>query len=313
MSSDHVIEIQGLAHAYNGRPALVDLHFSISRGEIFGLLGPNGSGKTTLFRILSTLLVPTSGDARIFGMSVRLNPGGVRQRIGVVFQSPSVDGKLTTSENLRHQGHLYGLRGKVLRERMSDVLERFSLSDRAHDRVETLSGGLRRRVEIAKAMLHRPGLLLLDEPSTGLDPGARHDLWTYLEAVRAESGFESSSTTIVFTTHLMEEAERCERVGIMDRGTLVALDTPAALKAQIGGDAITVQSREPERLCQSLRQRFGGEPTVIGDTVRVERQSGHTFIAELVEAFPGLISSVMVRRPTLEDVFIQRTGHRFDT
>jgi len=312
MSGNDIIEVEGLSHHYNARPALLDFHLTVGAGEIVGLLGPNGSGKTTVFRILSTLLVPTSGHARIFGFDVRQDQAAVRRRIGVVFQSPSVDGKLTTLENLRHQGHLYGLRGKVLRERISEVLERFGLADRANDLVETLSGGLRRRVEIAKALLHRPGVLLLDEPSTGLDPGARRDLWACLETMRAESGAGRPPTSILLTTHLMDEADGCDRLAILDNGILVALDTPANLKAQIGGDVITVQTHESEKLCQSLRVRFGGEPTVVGDTVRVERENGHAFIPELVEAFPAMITAITVRRPTLEDVFIQRTGHRFE-
>jgi ABC-2 type transport system ATP-binding protein len=304
--ADGIVEIKDLTHRYGERVALDGVTFDVRAGEIFGLLGPNGGGKTTLFRILSTQLVPTSGTARVFGFDVARRAREVRRRIGVVFQSQSVDPKLTVAENLRHQGHLYGLRGASLNVRIEEMLARFGLAERARERAEKLSGGLRRRVEIAKAMLHRPALLLLDEPTTGLDIGARHDLWEYLESLREVAG-----VTIMLTTHTMEEAESCERILLLDRGKTLALDTPAALKAEIGGDVVAAQTREPEKLREKIRARFGGESTVVGDTVRIERERGHEFVTELIEAFPGEIEAVTLSKPTLEDVFIQRTGHRF--
>lgn len=306
MNSTPAIAVDNLTHFYGSRPALEALTFAVAPGEIFGLLGPNGGGKTTLFRILSTLLVPTRGQARVFGQDVTREPLSVRRRIGVVFQSPSLDRKLTPPENLRHQGHLYGLRGKALAERSQAMLERLGLADRCHDRVETLSGGLRRRVELAKGLLHRPDLLLLDEPSGGLDAGARRDLRLYLAHLR-----ETDGVTILLTTHLLDEAEACDRLAILDCGRLVALDSPESLRKTIGGDVVVLEAREPEKLCAQIRHRFGGEPTVLDARVRIERPQGHKFITELVEAFPGQIDAVSLAKPTLEDVFIRKTGHRF--
>jgi len=301
-----MIEADRLAHRYGDQEALRGISFTVEAGEVFGLLGPNGGGKTTLFRILSTLLTPSSGSARVCGLDLARQPAEVRSHIGVVFQAPSLDIKLTAAENLRHQGHLYGLRGRQLRERIEETLSRLALADRANDLTETFSGGMKRRVELAKAFLHRPSVLLLDEPSTGLDPGARRDLWDYLMRLRDRDG-----ATIVLTTHILEEAEGCDRLGILDRGEMVALDSPQGLKAQIGGDVVTAQCADPPRLCEQIRERFGGEPTVVGNTVRIERERGHEFITDLVEAFPGQISSVTMSKPTLEDVFIRRTGHHF--
>lgn len=306
VSEASVIRVVALTHQYGERVALRDVSFTADAGQIFSLLGPNGGGKSTLFRILTTMQTPSSGVAEIFGFDVTSQPAEVRKHIGVVFQSQSLDAKLTVRENLRHQGHLYGLRGLVLQNRMREMLSRMNLAGRENDFVETLSGGMRRRVELAKALLHRPKLLLLDEPSTGLDPGARRDFWGYLESLRDNEG-----VTIVLTTHFMEEGEASDRVGILDQGRLLALDAPAGLKSQIGGDVITAQSKTAKQLCDLVRERFGGDPQLLGDVVRIERQRGHEFITALVEAFPGQIESITVAKPTLEDVFIQRTGHQF--
>ena len=242
MSNPPAIEISHLAHRYGEHEAIRDLSLSVAAGEIFALLGPNGSGKTTLFRVLSTLIPLQQGEVHILGYDLRREPDAIRAQLGVVFQAPSVDKKLTVMENIIHHGRLYGLGGRELRTRADEMLARLGLADRRRDLVETLSGGLRRRVELAKGMLHRPRLLLLDEPSTGLDPGARSDLWQYLEQVRDEDG-----VTVVLTTHLLEEAERADRIAIMHRGELAALDTPAALQAAVGGDAITIRTTRRRR------------------------------------------------------------------
>ena len=299
------IEVAQLSFRYGERTALDGVSFTVEPGAIFGLLGPNGGGKTTLFRILSTLLLPASGAARIFGLDVAEEPQAVRRRIGVVFQAASLDKKLTALENLIHQGHLYGLHGSDLKRRAQESLERVGLADRAGDRVETFSGGQQRRVELAKGLLHDPDLLLLDEPSTGLDPGGRIDLWRYLSHLR-----ESRRVTVLVTTHLLEEAERCDRLAILDCGKLVAEGTPEQLKKRIGGDVIVVGTRDPEALRGQVEARFRLPATTVNGTVRIERERGHEFIAQLVEAFPGQIDSVSVSKPTLEDVFIQQTGHR---
>lgn len=303
------IQLEHLAHNYGNRQALDDLSFEVRPAEIFGLLGPNGSGKTTLFRILSTLMVPSGGFARIQGFDAARDPNKVRQRTGIVFQATSADLKLTVEENLKHQGHLYGLRGSRLKSGIKDLLFRVGLQDRARDPVETLSGGMKRRVELAKGLIHSPAVLLLDEPSTGLDPGARRDLWLYLRMLREQDG-----VSVLVTTHMMEEAEHCDRLAILSEGKLVALGSPMELKSSIGGDVILFETGSEEAaagLAPRIAGRFGVQPVVLGSTVRLERPDGHRFVTSVVEAFPGEIDGVSVAKPSLEDVFIQRTGHRF--
>ncbi|HZQ91093.1 MAG TPA: ATP-binding cassette domain-containing protein [Terriglobales bacterium] len=301
-----VISVEGLRHSYGERTALNGVTFTVRAAETFGLLGPNGSGKTTLFRILSTLMLPSGGRALVAGHDVARQPMAVRRLIGVVHQQQSIDVKLTAAENLRHQGHLYGLRGAALARRIEEMLRRVGLSDRANERAENFSGGMQRRLELAKGLLHRPSVLLLDEPSTGLDPGARRDLWLYLETLRSEE-----QVTIVLTTHLMEEAERCRRLAIVNLGELVALGTPAELKREIGGDVVWLEAGNPGRVAEQIARRFGGHPVVMDGKVRLEIENGHRFVTDVVEAFPGEIQSVSISKPTLEDVFIHRTGHRF--
>jgi ABC-2 type transport system ATP-binding protein len=241
----------------------------------------------------------------VLNHDVGVSPHLVRETIGVVFQSPSLDKKLTVLENLVHQGRLYGLRGAGLYTRAKDLLERLGVADRASDAVETLSGGLQRRVEIAKGLLHSPALLLLDEPTTGLDPGARKDVWTYLASLTQQG------VTVLVTTHLMEEAERCSRLALLDKGLLAALGTPARLKEDIRGDVVTVTTSSPMKLMDGVRSVFGLVATEMDGAVRIERLEGHRFVPQLVEAFPGLIETVQVGKPTLEDVFVRHTGHRF--
>jgi ABC-2 type transport system ATP-binding protein len=306
-SAAPVISVQDLIHRYENRTALNGVSFDVRPAELFGLLGPNGSGKTTLFRILSTLMIPTAGRALIMGQDSAKEPSSVRRLIGVVFQAQSVDPKLTAYENLWHQGHLYGLRGASLRKRVAEILVRVGLADRAKERVETFSGGMQRRIELAKGLLHHPGVLLLDEPTTGLDPGARRDLWQYLQMLRDEE-----QVSVLVTTHLMEEAERCDRLAILNEGNLVALGTPTELKSEIGGDVIILEAaRDAALLAERIRARFRVETTVLENQVRIERESGHRFVTDVVEAFPGEIQAVSVSKPSLEDVFIRRTGHKF--
>ena len=301
----HAVEVENLTHYYGERKALSDVSFQVDEAEIFSLLGPNGGGKTTLFRILSTLLLPTEGAARIFDLDIGTDSSRVRQQIGIVFQNPSLDIKLTVRENLVHQGHLYGLHGGTLRSRIDEMMGRLKITDRASSLVETLSGGLRRRVELAKGMLHHPKLLILDEPSVGLDPGARHDLWQYLESLR-----DSEGVTILATTHLIDEGDRSDHVLILNQGLVVGSGTPRALKQQIGGDIIALTSKDPDVLSRKIADTFDLKPTLLNGSVRIEKTSGHEFIAKLIEAFPGTIDSVTLAKPTLEDVFIDRTGHR---
>ena len=313
-SETPAVEARGLRYSYPGkrkagptRPALAGLDFDVPAGSIFGFLGPNGGGKTTLFRILATLARPESGTVRMFGADLATQAREVRRRLGVVFQSPSLDIQLSVRENLVHQGHLYGLSGRELEGRIAAALERFGLAERREQRTKELSGGLRRRVEIAKALLHDPRLLLLDEPSTGLDPGARRDLRETLESLRA------AGVTVLLTTHFMEEGDRCDRLVLLDRGTIVAEGAPAALKEEIGGDVVTLTGPDPERLARDLEARFlGSAPEVRDGAVRIERERAHELVARLAEAFPGRIDAVTVARPTLEDVFLHRTGRPFE-
>ncbi len=334
------IVVDRLTHAYASAPrpprgkhaapmppprtlALDGVSLIVNPGEIFGILGPNGSGKTTLFRILATLLRPfnpgspgspgASGGVTILGNDVLTQPARVRENLGVVFQAPSLDGKLTAYENIMHQGHLYGLRGSDLSDRIDELLGYFNLADRKGDFVERFSGGMKRRVELAKALLHQPKLLLLDEPATGLDPGARHDLWRQLIQLRSERG-----QTVALTTHLMDEADRCDRLAVMSQGKVVAIDTPANLKAKIGGDIITLSPRgsieEADQLRAAIAEKFAPwdektAPKLVAGRIRLERDHGASFIPALAEAFPGRFESITVGQPTLEDVFLHLTGH----
>jgi ABC-2 type transport system ATP-binding protein len=299
-----IVEISHLTHAYGARTALDNFSLTVQAGEIFGLLGPNGSGKTTLFRILSTLIPVSAGHVKVLGTDVAQDRDSVRKQIGVVFQSPSLDKQLTAQENLIHQGHLYGLHGSDLQRRVNDALAALGLADRAAERVERFSGGMRRRVEVAKGLLHHPRLLLMDEPSTGLDPAARIEMWRHQREINQQG------VSILLTTHLMEEAERCSRIAVMAGGKLLADDTPAALKERIGGDVITITTSAASQVSSQLRQRLGVEPQEMDGALRIERPRGHEFIPQLIEAAPGLIDSVSVGKPTLEDVFITLTGRR---
>jgi ABC-2 type transport system ATP-binding protein len=301
-----VILAENLSHRYGSRLALSNVNFEVKAGEIFGLLGPNGGGKSTLFRILSTMMVPTDGRAEVAGHDVAREPAAVRRSIGVVFQTQSLDKALTVEENLRAQGHLHGLSGTPLRGRMQQVMERLGLADRRNDIVETLSGGLKRRVEIAKGLLHRPVVLLMDEASTGLDPGARRELWQYVEELRSREG-----VTILLTTHILDEADRCDRLALLHQGRVVAEGTPAHLRSGIGGDVVLMEAAEgtdATALGSRIETRFGLKPSVVDGVLRVEIANGHRFITEVVEAFPGAIDSVGLHKPTLEDVFVHETG-----
>ncbi len=328
------IRVENLSHKYpaprrsrrgNDQPArrtlaLDGVTFQVKPGEIFGILGPNGGGKTTLFRILSTMLRPSAGEdanagaANIMAHDVLAEPALVRQQLGVVFQSPSLDGKLTALENLRHQGRLYGLGGGELSRRIDQWIGYFGLADRQGEFVERFSGGMRRRLEVAKALLHEPKLLLMDEPATGLDPAARRDLWQKLMQLRDDKGM-----TIALTTHLMDEAERCDRLAIIAEGKLIAVDTPTNLKARIGGDVITLEpeaeqnGNDADQLAQAISEKFGpwdegASPTVADGKVRFEKPDGARVVAEIAAAFPGQIRSLTVGRPTIEDVFLHLTG-----
>jgi ABC-2 type transport system ATP-binding protein len=240
------------------------------------------------------------------GCDAAREANNLRRQIGVVFQAQSVDPKLTAYENLWHQGHLYGLRGSALKRRVQEILERVGLAERAKELVETFSGGMQRRIELGKGLLHHPAVLLLDEPTTGLDPGARRDLWQYLKILRDEE-----KVSVLVTTHLMEEAERCDRLAILNEGNVVALGTPEELKSEIGGDVVMLDAaHDAEELARLIRARFSLDAVVMEQQVRIEIEGGHRFVTDVVEAFPGEIQAISVSKPALEDVFIRHTGHK---
>jgi len=301
------LAVSHLTHRYGSRVALDDVSMSVSPGTFVALLGPNGGGKSTLFRICATLQRASEGSVLVFGSDVRTDAPEVRRRLGVVFQSPALDQRLTVRENLLHHGRLYGLQGRPLRTGIEDALARVGLTDRSREIVSRLSGGLKRRAEIAKVLMTRPSLLLLDEPTTGLDPGVRRDLWRDLAAIRAGDG-----TTIVLTTHLLDEAAAADHVYLLDRGRLVVDGAPDTLTRMVGGDVIRLHSVDPAALAERITARFQAPASVVDDEVRVEHDHAHTFVAELVDAFPGEIRSVHFGRPTLEDVFVHFTGRRFE-
>ena len=300
------VRVQNLVYRYGDRIALSGVSFEVPNGLIFGLLGPNGSGKTTLFSILSTLRRPQEGTAEVFGLDVMSNPADVRRLIGVAFQNPSIDGRLTSLENLQHHGHLYGMRGRSLAARCAELLERFGLAARARELAGTLSGGLRRRLELAKAMLHGPRLLVLDEPATGLDVAARQDMWRDLAQLR-----DDERVTVVLTTHLMEEADRCDRLAIMHEGRMAACGSPIDLKAAIGGEVLHIEAEASDKLADALRERFGVKVDIVVGGLHIETARAHRLIPDIIEAFPGQIDSVRLSRPSLEDVFFHATGRRF--
>lgn len=303
------LTVTDLRRSFGTREALAGVSFEVAQGEIFGLAGPNGCGKTTLFRIVATLLEPTSGSATVMGRRVPGEEAAAREAFGIVFQAPSTDRFLSVRENLLHQGHLYGLSGAKLAERIAACAERVSLTDRLGDRVDTLSGGMRRRVEIAKAMLHEPGVLLLDEPTTGLDPTARREVWEHLAAQR------SRGVSSVVTTHLMEEAERCDRVAIMDQGRIVAAGTPDALRASVPGDVVTVVPRAPQRidaLAASIESCFREKPRKCGGSLHIHVKDGAPLAHDILRGMERDVATVTAGKATLEDVFLAVTGRRFE-
>jgi ABC-2 type transport system ATP-binding protein len=297
------VDIQGVAHRYGEHQALRDVTLQVGAKALYGLLGPNGSGKTTLFRILSTLLPPTNGHAKVFGLDVTHHPDAVRDRIGVVFQDPALDETLTVGENLQFQGALYGLQGAALQARIDSLLHRLHVADRADDAVENLSGGLRRRADLARGLLHRPDLLLLDEPTAGLDPAARRTFWNAVRRLRDAEG-----TTLLLATHLMDEAERCDRVGILSNGTLVADGAPEVLKADLGDETIWVDTESPALLRDHIEAQFGVPTRIVGATLQVAPPNPPAFLSALYDAVGDRIQSATLRRPTLEDVFMVHAG-----
>lgn len=283
--------------------AVKGVSLAVESGEIFGFLGPNGAGKSTTIKMLCTLLKPTSGEARLAGYDVATQPDAVRRSIGLVFQDPSLDDRLTAQENLYFHSILYGVPVGDRQERMENVLRMVDLHERRHDLVRTFSGGMKRRLEIARGLLHHPKVLFLDEPTVGLDPQTRAHIWEYIHEIRRREGM-----TIFLTTHYMDEAENCDRIAIIDHGAIVALDTPVELKRLVGGDLITVRSDDDVRLAMRLQADFGVAPVQTPEGLRFEMQNGEEFIPRFVTAEHGRIKAISLRKPTLDDVFLKLTG-----
>lgn len=303
-----LIQVRDLHYDYPNRRALSGVSFEVDQGEIFAMLGPNGSGKSTLFRLLATWAPLQSGEVSMAGLSLRHQARSIREILGVVFQSPALDLQLTVEENLRFSGAFWGLGGALLRDRVDEELHRFQLFDRRRERALALSGGLRRRVELAKCLLHEPKILLLDEPSTGLDPQARRQLWSILDTVRRERRL-----TVLLTTHYLEEAESANQVAFLHQGEIRAMGTPRALTAEIGGDVVRLAAEQPQDLAHQIEQLHPNSHPVVEDRiVRFEVTDGMETLGELLPQLDQPISSVTVSRPNLLDVFEKHTGTRLE-
>jgi ABC-2 type transport system ATP-binding protein len=304
-STPPAVEVDDLVKSYGEIEAVRGVSFTVARGEVFGFLGPNGAGKSTTINMLCTLARPTSGTARVSGYDVAAERVEVRRHIGLVFQDQTLDGYLTAEQNLRMHAELYGIDPGVVPARMDQMLEMVDLADRRDQPVMTFSGGMRRRLEIARGLMHSPRVLFLDEPTIGLDPQTRSSIWRYIRALQ-----EAEGTTIFMTTHYMDEAELCDRIAIIDRGEIVVLDTPAALKASVGADRITIGTAadDVEAALVALRERFGIEAAVAEGAVTFHVDSGEAFVPRLFAELDVAITSVAVSRPTLDDVFMRYTG-----
>ena len=297
------IVVTDLVRRFGEFEAVKGISFEVQEGEVFGFLGPNGAGKTTTIKVLCTLLHPSSGRAVVNGFDVTMNPMGVRRSIGIIFQDPSLDDRLTAEENLNFHGMIYHLPRVVRQQRTGEVLEMVDLQDRRGDLVRTFSGGMKRRLEIARGLMHLPHVLFLDEPTIGLDPQTRSHIWEYLLRLRQERRL-----TIFLTTHYMEEAEYCDRIAVIDYGRIVALDTPEGLKAEVGGDIITIRTDDDELLEREIGERYQVQVRRDEAGLHFEVGEGATFIPQLLAALPGRVQAVNVRRPTLDDVFLKLTG-----
>ena len=297
------VEVDGLTKRFGDVEAVRGIDFTVRPGEIFGFLGPNGAGKSTTINMLCTLLRPSGGGARVAGYDVVRERDDVRRNIGLVFQDPTLDGYLSGEQNLRFHAELYGVPRSVTADRIRQVLEMVNLWDRRGDLVQTYSGGMKRRLEIARGLLHSPRVLFLDEPTVGLDPQTRASIWEYIRHLQA-----AEEITIFMTTHYMDEAEYCGRIAIMDSGRIVALDTPEALKAGVGEDRVRIQTADDEAAIAALKDRFGLEAVVSEGAVAFSVASGEAFVPRLFAELGVPIRSVNVARPSLDDVFMSFTG-----
>jgi len=301
--AEPAVVVEGLRKNYAEVEAVRGIHFEVAGGETFGFLGPNGAGKSTTISMLCTLVTPSGGSARVAGYDVVRERGTVRRNIGLVFQDTTLDGYLSAEQNLRFHAELYGVPRSVIGERMDRVLEMVNLADRRAGKVMTFSGGMKRRLEIARGLLHSPRVLFLDEPTVGLDPQTRSSIWAYIDELK-----RNEDITIFMTTHYMDEAEYCDRIAIIDHGAIVAMDTPEALKAGVGEDRVRVATDDDEAALTVLRERFGIEGRISEGQVTFSVPSGERFVPRLFEGLGVPIRSVNVSRPSLDDVFMAYTG-----
>ncbi len=302
MSRNQVIlEVSELGKDFGVFRAVDSIDLQVHEREVFGFLGPNGAGKSTTIHMLSTLLRPTRGRAELAGYDIVNQPDGVRQSIGMVFQDTSLDDRLTADENLRFHAMLYDVPRRDRDERIKRLLDIVGLADRRHALVRTFSGGMKRRLEIARGLLHHPRLLFLDEPTVGLDPQTRHAIWAHVRALRDEAGI-----TVFMTTHYMDEAENCDRIAVIDRGRIQALDTPAGLKRLVGGDQVVVTG-DPT-LQRDIAGRYGVEVRQVGREFHFRVEHGSEFLPRLAVDFDGRVGSIQVKPPSLDDVFLLLTG-----
>jgi ABC-2 type transport system ATP-binding protein len=301
--AERAIEVRGLRKSFDEIEAVRGVEFDVAKGEVFGFLGPNGAGKTTTINMLCTLARPSGGTALVAGHDVVAERDDVRRNIGLVFQETTLDGYLTGEQNLRLHAELYGVDSALVPGRMRQVLEMVGLWERKDSSVLTYSGGMRRRLEIARGLMHSPRVLFLDEPTLGLDPQTRSSIWRYIGELR-----EAEEITIFMTTHYMDEAEMCDRIAIMDQGEIVVLDTPEALKAAVGADRVRIQTDDDEAAIEQLAERFDVEAGVSEGAVTFLVPSGEEFVPRLFAELDVPIKSVNVSRPTLDDVFMSHTG-----
>jgi len=304
INTNNIIEVKNLVKEFKGLRAVDDITFSVKENEIFGFLGPNGAGKTTTINIICTLLSKTSGEVTLCGHNVTRERNKIRNCIGMVFQDPSLDDKLTALENLYFHGLLYNIPRRTLKERSEEVLKMVNLTSRKNNLVMTYSGGMKRRLEIARGLLHYPKILFLDEPTLGLDPQTRNKIWDYIIKLK-----KSKNITIFLTSHYMEETEICDRIAIIDEGKIIALDTPDNLKNTIGGDIITILSEENVKLKKYIKEITGSDVQDAKDgKIRFEIKDSSIFIPKFIKNSPVKILSISARKPTLNDVFLDLTG-----
>jgi ABC-2 type transport system ATP-binding protein len=301
--SEYIIEVENLTKKYGDLTAVNNVSFTVKPGEIFGFLGPNGAGKTTTINILCTLTKPTSGRASIAGLDVVHRQSQVRQVIGLVFQDPSLDERLSALQNLRFHALVYSVPASVREQRIEQFLKMMELWDKRHNKVQTFSGGMKRRLELARGLLHHPRVLFLDEPTLGLDPQTRNRMWEYILELRRQE-----ATTIFLTTHYMDEAENADRIAVIDYGKLIAMDTPAKLKRMVGKDIVSLKTDDNDKAMAEIRRRYQIEARRDGDGLCFEVANGEEFLPVLLREFSTLIVSVSMRRPSLDDVFLKLTG-----